>query len=297
MLLYGKSRFSGSAVNRSETSVFFVLGVEAFVWICLIYTSIRFIYEGFLMGAATTAFVVAGRALFYSSGTKQVYLKKALRDSDTSGKGAGSGLDGEEKVKGEERRIFLLGEPGLEFYHTTLETEDGTLKEGSCAARDMTVFHREEDMTPTVKVTEESPGYLAKPAMPFRLYHEGGSFISRGITLELTSGHPDVFQVELALSGREATLDKKTYYIACMTLEGREEAFYFIPDFFDVFESLKSGGTFYEVKLYHPDELQKHLPVPVDFRLCREDKSFVCNGRVTYYFANRFMFEGKKQQP
>jgi len=235
-----------------------------------------------------------------------VYLKKV------EGKeGGGQPVLEEECIR---RAVFLSGEPVYLYYNTRMETEILDPRDASSLGRKDAVFHLAENLDVIMEIPPDYPECFQRPGMPFKLYDGNGTCVNHGITQELYSENPDLFQVQLNLSGQDKKLDKQCFYLACVSvvpaegdMEGGMEAahrnepqagnelLYAIVDSYDGMESLKTGDAVYEMMLYHCREIQKTMLLPAAIRLYQEDGEFVGEGTVTYYYSKRYAFENKRK--
>ena len=96
---------------------------------------------------------------------------------------------------------------------------------------------------------------------------------------------------EVFIETDENTPDKHEYYRAVMMLPEGDVPFHLIPNASDILENMISGKMVYEVMLFSPSMKARDLPIPAYFNLCRKDGTYLGGGTVTYYFANRLLFE------
>ncbi len=279
---YERGRFTGKVRWRGEMSLPVSYLVRMLIVAFFGWNALRvFRYShgmSLLQAVVALAFVY-----FMFIQPTHVYLKKV------EGKeGGGQPVLEEECIR---RAVFLSGEPVYLYYNTRMETE--------------------------ILIMEIPPDYpecFQRPGMPFKLYDGNGTCVNHGITQELYSENPDLFQVQLNLSGQDKKLDKQCFYLACVSvvpaegdMEGGMEAahrnepqagnelLYAIVDSYDGMESLKTGDAVYEMMLYHCREIQKTMLLPAAIRLYQEDGEFVGEGTVTYYYSKRYAFENKRK--
>ncbi len=310
LFLYNRDRFTGRSNSRSEMSlpVYYLIILLPLAF--LVKYSFRAFQSSFGSGIISLVICVLYVYLAYMRHV-HVYLKKVEksgeqdaqensgeREQKNNGDRAQGDSHEEADVRGRDdiapvvvRKVFLSDDLSCGFYHTEMEIEMFHPEDGSSKGRQAVVFHMTENLDILMEVPENAPLIFKQPGIPFKLYDREGIWVNHGITLELAGDHPDLFQVQLSLPSEAGKLSRDVYYTAIVRMGEEKELFYAVLDCRDGLESLKTGKEVYEVRLYHQDQVQKKLAIPADLRLYHEDRTLVCNGMVTYYFAKRYLFE------
>ena len=307
---YERSRFTGKVRWRGEMSLPVSYLVRLLIVAFFGWNALRVLRHSHGMSLLQAVMALAFVYLMFIQPT-HVYLKKV------EGKeGGGQPVLEEECIR---RAVFLSGEPVYSYYNTRMEMEILDPGDASSLGRKDAVFHLAENLDVIMEIPPDYPEYFQRPGMPFKLYDRNGTCVNHGITQELYSENPDLFQVQLSLSGQDGKLDKKSFYLACVPVVSAEgdmegggigssrdaahrngpsvenKLLYAIVDSYDGMESLKTGDAVYEMMLYHCREIQKTMLLPAAIRLYREDGKFVGGGTVTYYYSKRYVFENKRK--
>lgn len=279
VLLYNRTNTS-----RSEMAVWVWYAMQ-FVVLALLARSLTVFYHNrhgvSLFSLVLMVILTAGFVL----GKKQAYLKRIVSEEER--------LHPQECFMLVRRRVYLQQVFPSPLYHSPFDMEILDPDTGAAYPRHAVQIDLDENLKPVMETAPEVPEYLQKPGMAFRLYRKNGEMLTEGITSILCSQPLQVFQVQLELPAGAGTLDKKRYYIASVHLDEGEVPFYLVPDAHDLLGDMKTGQTVYEVQLIHRSYPLQNLPIPARFELLQADGKRMGGGTVTYYFANRGLFEQK----
>ena len=284
---YRSNRFTSDTVEKKETSgitwylnllLSFLASVALIVFslYIILHRPLSILTALYLLTALTSIFLCC--VTVKSKG--EAFLKKWMDEEETKQLADATAY----------QKIALTSQIEDTCYHTPFLAEFQDPETGAVLPSVPVLLTEQPNLDMTMEHMQEPSIDLQKPGLFFQLYRENGEPVTQGITLNLYSGHPDIFQTKFTFSQENVRLEKKRIYIARMQLPEGEFPFYLMIDN----DSMLLMGN-HEVTLYHHKFPPKDLVLPANFQLYELDGIRIGEGTITYYYATRHLFESKKE--